>query len=135
MPGQPSHFDVAVEATEDAGTLESILTESGPGTSLLLLELPYARKQFDFENLVAGDKALLGSMGAAPEDLDEAIGLLGSINPQALLLKAYPLKDFTEAWQSLRAKSYLKIVLEVDRLIGQMGGYPATEATMMEGTT
>ncbi len=132
---QLSSFDVVIEATGDASTLESILTESAPGASVLLLGLPYARKEFDFENLVASDKALVGSVGAGPDDLDEAIDLLGSLSLHHLLQKAYALKDFNDAWKDLRAQSFLKVVLEVDPLIGQTTGGPATEAAMIEGAT
>ena len=49
-------FDALIEATGDPDALETILHESPAAATILLLGLPYARREFSFESIVGDDK-------------------------------------------------------------------------------
>jgi threonine dehydrogenase-like Zn-dependent dehydrogenase len=69
-------FDAIVEATGSPQALQVILEKSRPGCVLLLLGLPYASQPFNFETLVGYDKTVIGSVGSATADFQEAIHVL-----------------------------------------------------------
>jgi threonine dehydrogenase-like Zn-dependent dehydrogenase len=69
-------FDAVIEATGDPSALATILSQSGVGSTTLLMGLPYARQEFNFETVVACDKAVIGSVGSSSEHFTRAIELL-----------------------------------------------------------
>jgi len=106
-------FDVIVEATGAPEALVDILQHSKPGSTLLLLGLPYARVEFNFETVVAYDKTIVGSVGSTGQDFEEALALLMGLDLDLFMEKVFPLEDFEAAWQAFRSRSYLKVVLEI----------------------
>jgi 2-desacetyl-2-hydroxyethyl bacteriochlorophyllide A dehydrogenase len=109
-----AEFDAVVEATGDAGALEAILSHSGAGSTTLLIGLPYARKEFNFEKLVAYDRAVLGSVGSSAEHFTRAISLLPHLPLEPYLRNVMPLESFAEAWDLVRRHECLKVMLRVD---------------------
>ena len=114
---QLGQFDVIVEATGDPAALRIALHQSRPGVVLLLLGLPYARQEFDFEAIVAYDKIIVGSIGSTADDFQEAIGLLGKFDLTSFVEKVVPLTDFTAAWDLFQTRKHLKVLLSVDALL------------------
>ena len=104
---------VVVEATGDADALDAILRDAPAGASILLLGLPYARRHFNFESIVAYDRAIIGSVGSAGRHFELAINLLAELELGPFLQKVMPLEDFEEAWRICRAGEQLKVILEV----------------------
>ncbi len=107
-----SAYDALVEATGDPQALDAMLHNSAPGTSLLLLGLPYARQEFSFEAIVAYDKTIVGSVGSGAEDFQAAIEILPQLELGLFTEGIFPLREFQRAWDS--AREYLKVLLEVD---------------------
>jgi len=107
-------FESLVEVTGNPDALDSILHRSPAGARILLLGLPYARRQFTFENIVAYDKMLVGSVGSAAKHFDLAIELLPQINTDVFMEKVLPLSGFKEAWEIARNGEYLKIILKIN---------------------
>lgn len=108
-------FDTLVEATGNPDALDTLLAGSRPGSSLLLLGLPYARRDFDFESLVSFDKTLTGSVGSGPDDFREAIALLPALNLASYLENVVPFEQFRLGWERCRARQGLKTILQVDQ--------------------
>jgi D-arabinose 1-dehydrogenase-like Zn-dependent alcohol dehydrogenase len=75
--------------------------------------LPYAHRQFTFENIVAFDKTVVGSVGSNGEDFEEAITLLPELETNAFTEKIMPLAEFREAWELVQARKHLKVILQV----------------------
>jgi threonine dehydrogenase-like Zn-dependent dehydrogenase len=113
-------FDALVEATGDPQALHAMLHKSGGGATLLLLGLPYAKRKFSFESIVAYDKAIVGSVGSRPEDFEEAIALLPKLDLSHCAQKIVPLDAYDEAFAVTRTREYLKVLLEVD---GRLADY------------
>jgi threonine dehydrogenase-like Zn-dependent dehydrogenase/glycosyltransferase involved in cell wall biosynthesis len=109
-----SPFDVVIEATGDADVLETILDRTTPGSTLLLLGLPYGRRSFSFESIVCYDKVVVGSVGSTSADFDEAIALLPQIETGSFAKKVLPLEDYRKAWTLARTGAHLKVVLQAD---------------------
>ena len=109
-----SQYEAVVEATGDPKALEVILHKSAPGSSLLLLGLPYARTEFNFENIVAYDKIIVGSVGSGPEDFQNAITLLPQLDLKLFKQSVRPLREFEAAWEACKYRTHLKTLLEVD---------------------
>ncbi len=105
---------VIIEATGDPDSLERILRQSAPGSTILLLGLPYARRPYNFEDIVGSDKTLIGSVASAGVDFEEAINLLPTIDTTALLQHTLPMQAFEHAWQLARARTHLKVILAVN---------------------
>ena len=112
--GSLADFDTLIEATGDPEALDAILHRSAPGAALLLLGLPYARRGFSFENIVAYDKIIVGSVGSSAQEFREAIELLPQLEFDLFTEKVFPLEQFSSAWETFKAGQYLKIILEVD---------------------
>jgi threonine dehydrogenase-like Zn-dependent dehydrogenase len=104
-------FDVLVEVTGDPDALNSILTQSPAGATILLLGLPYAHRKFTFESIVAFDKTVVGSVGSSAEDFEEAISMLPRLNTRAFTQTVLPLSEFSLAWQHVRNRQQLKVLL------------------------
>lgn len=106
-------FDVAIEATGNPTALDRIMAESPAGSTLLLLGLPYDSRPFNFEQVVAFDKIVVGSVGSGPEDFDEAIRLLPNLDLDAFFQCVLPLERFRDAWDIARRGESLKVILEI----------------------
>ena len=110
-------FDVIVEATGDPDALDVILHNSEPGSTILLLGLPYSKRDFNFEAIVGYDKAIIGSVGSSKEDFDEAIKTLSTLDLSPLVEKILPLSHFEQAWELVRMRKHLKVLLQVENAI------------------
>jgi 2-desacetyl-2-hydroxyethyl bacteriochlorophyllide A dehydrogenase len=108
-------FESLVEVTGNPDALDGILHQSPAGARILLLGLPYARRQFTFENIVAYDKMLVGSVGSAAKHFDLAIDLLPQINTDVFMEKLLPLSRFKEAWEISKSGKHLKTILKIDQ--------------------
>jgi 2-desacetyl-2-hydroxyethyl bacteriochlorophyllide A dehydrogenase len=106
-------FEVLVEVTGDPDALDNILHESPAGATILLLGLPYAHRKFTFENIVAYDKTVVGSVGSTAKDFAEAISFLPRLQTSAFTEKILPLSDFEQGWELARTRKYLKVMLKV----------------------
>ncbi len=107
-------FEALIEATGDPDALEPILHNSAPGASILLLGLPYARRDFSFEAIVGYDKTIVGSVGSAGEDFDEALAVLPKIDISAFVRRQFPLDQYAAALAAARERRQLKVILKVD---------------------
>jgi threonine dehydrogenase-like Zn-dependent dehydrogenase/glycosyltransferase involved in cell wall biosynthesis len=112
-----AQFDLVVEATGSAEVLDDILRNTSAGVTILLLGLPYARRQFTFETLVAYDKSVVGSVGSTAEDFQAAVESLEKLDLEHLLRHRVPLERFEEAWEHCRERRHLKTIIEVDPLL------------------
>lgn len=113
--GELAGFDTIVEATGNAEALALVLKTSDAGAALLLLGLPYGRRDFSFETIVAYDKIVVGSVGSGPEDFQEVLTLLPKIDVKAFTQKVLPLAEFRQAWDLARTGGHLKVMLAVDQ--------------------
>jgi 2-desacetyl-2-hydroxyethyl bacteriochlorophyllide A dehydrogenase len=104
-------FDNIIEATGHPDALDDILRLSRAGTSILLLGLPYAHRNFTFESIVAYDKIIIGSVGSAAKHFKMAIELLPQIDTRAFTEKVLPLADFKTAWRLAESQQHLKVIL------------------------
>ncbi|OQY02512.1 MAG: hypothetical protein B6I22_13495 [Desulfobacteraceae bacterium 4572_123] len=107
-------FENLVEVTGNPDALDAILYQSPPGARILLLGLPYAHRQYTFENIVAYDKMLVGSVGSAAKHFDLAIELLPQIETDAFTGKVLPLSMFKEAWEITKNGKHLKTILRIN---------------------
>lgn len=110
--GKLPEFDAVVEATGHPDALDAALQQSAPGATILLLGLPYARKEYTFETIVSMDKTIVGSVGSGPKEFEEAIRILPELDVDAFLECLLPLDQFEKAWDLFRERRHLKIILE-----------------------
>jgi threonine dehydrogenase-like Zn-dependent dehydrogenase len=110
--GRVAGCDIVVEATGDRAALQAILAASRAGVTLLLLGLPYARHEFTFEDIVAYDKTVVGSVGSTAEDFREAVRLLPLLPLDPLTSAVRPLAQFDEVWSAFRHREHLKVLLQ-----------------------
>ena len=113
---QLSDFEVVIEATGNPEALEKVLNGAAIGSTILLLGLPYGKREFNFECIVADDKIVTGSVGAEGQDTEAAIDLIALLDLSALTQVVLPLERFAEAWEAAKSRKHLKILLEVDGL-------------------
>jgi len=106
-------FAVFVEATGDPDALHELLDNSRTGSTFLLLGLPYSRRSFSFESVVAFDKTIIGSVGSSSVDFAAALRLLPQLDVRPLLKSIVPLKEYTQAWENFTQRKFLKTILEV----------------------
>jgi 2-desacetyl-2-hydroxyethyl bacteriochlorophyllide A dehydrogenase len=104
-------FGNIIEATGHPDALDDILRLSRAGTSILLLGLPYAHRNFTFESIVAYDKIIIGSVGSAAKHFKMAIELLPQIDTRAFTKKILPLANFKTAWRLAETQQHLKVIL------------------------
>lgn len=123
-----AEFDTVVEATGDPIALDAILHNAAAGMTILLLGLPYARREVSFENIVAYDMTIVGSVGSSTQEFDEAIELLPSLNMTPFVENVLPLDKYLSAWKLSQTRTHLKVMLEIDPLLNEMprGGQPAS---------
>jgi threonine dehydrogenase-like Zn-dependent dehydrogenase/glycosyltransferase involved in cell wall biosynthesis len=107
-------FDVMVELTGDSQVLETMLVQSPPGATILLLEAPSAHERFSLQDPVAYDKTLVGSVGSGVAEMEEALVVLPSLELGAYLQDIVPLADFQSALTRARLRDHLKTLLQVD---------------------
>lgn len=108
-------FDVLIEVTGDPHALNAMLHNSSAGATLLLLGLPYARREFSFEDVVSYDKSIIGSVGSGSEDFEEAIALLPTLDLRCYMQHIRPLDAYGAALEEARSNRYLKVLFAVDR--------------------
>jgi len=108
------NFDVIVEATGNPDVLEAVLHDSGAGAAILLLGLPYDKREFSFESIVAYDKTIVGSVGSSSLDFKDAIQIISDIDTTPLTQSLFPLENYEAAWGSSRSGKALKCMLEVN---------------------
>ena len=106
-------FDVLVEATGDPGSLRPMFEASKPGATVLLLGLPYSRRQFTAPSSATFDKTMIWSFGAGSDDYREAMRLLPQIPMDRLTDWVFPLSQFHDAWDSYSRGDHLKVLLKV----------------------
>jgi 2-desacetyl-2-hydroxyethyl bacteriochlorophyllide A dehydrogenase len=106
-------YEVLIEVTGDPGALLDMLHSSCAGSTLLLLGLPYARREFSFENIVAYDKTIVGSVGSSAREFREAIKILPQLDLDHFTQNIFSLDDFAQAWEVCRAREHLKVLLEI----------------------
>jgi 2-desacetyl-2-hydroxyethyl bacteriochlorophyllide A dehydrogenase len=107
-------FENLVEVTGNPDALDAILQQSPAGARILLLGLPYAHREYTFENIVAYDKMLVGSVGSAAKHFDLAIELLPQIETGVFTQNVLPLSNFKEAWKMTKSGKYLKTILKIN---------------------
>lgn len=112
--GELGRFEWLVEATGDPLLLAQALQQSGTGATLLLLGLPYGQQNFSFESIVGFDKTVVGSVGSSGADFEEALALLPALDTGHLTLVQFPLQEFERAWDAVRSRAHLKVMLKVD---------------------
>ncbi len=106
-------FEMLAEVTGNQESLETVLEKSGAGSSILLLVLPYARRTFNFERLVAYDKTIVGSVGSNARDFHAAIDLVGKLDLAPYFEHILPLSRFEDAWTMTRTHECFKVLLKV----------------------
>lgn len=107
-------FEWLVEATGSQEVLSSLLQNASTGATLLLLGLPYSSQTFNFEQIVAFDRSVIGSVGSSGADFEAALAALAKIDTDPFLRQTYPLTDFEEALAAARSKSALKVMIAAD---------------------
>ncbi|MBI2042738.1 MAG: hypothetical protein HYT21_03275, partial [Candidatus Nealsonbacteria bacterium] len=78
----------------------------------LLLGFPYGKIDYNFEDIVGKEKAVIGSVGGREGDFDDALQLLPQLNTRPFLKNILPLRDFKKAWQMHKDSRNLKIILK-----------------------
>ena len=106
-----SEFSIIIEATGSRTLLEQVLQETSTGSSILLLGFPYGNTTYNFEDVVAHEKLLVGSVGAESEDFVVALNLLSKLDTRAFIEATLPLTSFKEAWSLQSRSEYLKVHL------------------------
>lgn len=111
-------YDVIVEATGNPQALETILSGSQAGATILLLGLPYARRDFNFETIVGYDKTIVGSVGSTSQDFAEALTMLPNLRTTPFFSEVFQLNEVDRAWEAARSGKHLKVVLAVNGATG-----------------
>ena len=104
-------FEVIIEITGDPDVLDHALHHSPANATLLLLGLPYAKREFSFEAIAAYDKTVVGSVGSSKEDFEEAINVLPSLHLDPFLKCVMPLSKYQEAWAASKSGDHLKVMI------------------------
>jgi 2-desacetyl-2-hydroxyethyl bacteriochlorophyllide A dehydrogenase len=107
-----NEFEYLIEVTGDPKALDTMLHQSPAGASILLLGLPYAHRNFTFENIVAFDKMVVGSVGSSSNHFRKAIRLLPQIDTKFFSEKVLDLSEFNKAWELVQSQKYLKVILK-----------------------
>ncbi|WP_419523241.1 zinc-dependent alcohol dehydrogenase [Lentibacter algarum] len=105
-------FEVVVEATGRLDVLKEVLTESRTDSTLLLLGFPYGSFSYNFEQLVAMEKYVVGSVGSAPEDFSAALKALPNLDTRELTGTVLSLNRYADAWKLHESHAHLKILLQ-----------------------
>jgi 2-desacetyl-2-hydroxyethyl bacteriochlorophyllide A dehydrogenase len=103
-----------VEATGSQAVLSSLLQKASTGATLLLMGLPYSDQTFNFEEIVAFDRSVVGSVGSSGADFREALATLPMIDTTPFLQTTYTLHQFERALEVAQSKLSLKVMLQLD---------------------
>jgi 2-desacetyl-2-hydroxyethyl bacteriochlorophyllide A dehydrogenase len=103
-------FEWLIEATGQQAVLSALLKHTAAGSTLLLLGLPYADQPFNFESIVAYDRAVIGSVGSSALDFREALATIPSIDTTPFLRVTYPLEEYENALALARSQTVLKVM-------------------------
>jgi 2-desacetyl-2-hydroxyethyl bacteriochlorophyllide A dehydrogenase len=109
-----AQFEWIIEASGQQAVLSMLLQHCSTGATLLLLGLPYSYQTFSFESIVAYDRSVLGSVGSSSADFEQALNTLPHIDTTPFLGTSYPLHEYEKAWEMVRARSVLKVMLKAD---------------------
>lgn len=104
-------YDIIIEATGSREALEEILKHSNVDSTILLLGFPYGEISFNFEDLVAREKHVIGSVGAGWDEFKKALELLPELDTEPLTKMVLPIEEYKKAWHMLESGDYLKIIL------------------------
>lgn len=107
-------FDLLIEATGDQSALTALLEKSRTGATLLLMGFPYANHNFSFESIVGFDKAVVGSVGSNGGDFEQALATLPLLETSQFLKSCYPLEEYQRAWDDVRSRAHIKVMLRID---------------------
>ena len=94
--------------------LTTVLRQSRPGATLLLLASSYGHGTISVEHVVAYDKAIVGTVGCGRDDFMEALATLPRLDLKPLLQHVFPMEEFKTAWSVFRANSSPKVMLNAD---------------------
>ena len=86
-------FDALIEATGEQSVLKTVIEKSRTGATILLLGLPYGIEKFSFEQIVAYDKTIVGSVGSNAMDFEEALSLLPQLDTSGFIRTVLPLAE------------------------------------------
>jgi threonine dehydrogenase-like Zn-dependent dehydrogenase len=103
-----------VELTGDSAVLETMLANSPPGATILLLGVPSAQQRFAFERIVTYDKTVVGSVGSNLGHIEEATRLMPELELGAYFQNVLPFARLLESWDDVRKDAHLKTLVEVD---------------------
>ena len=107
-------YEWIVEATGQQAALSTALRSASTGATLLLLGLPYSDHPFNFESIVAYDRSIIGSVGSSGADFEEALVTLPQLDTTPFLHASFPLTQYEQAWNVVRSRTHLKIMLRAD---------------------
>ena len=110
-----SGFEVIIEITGDPDVLDHALHHSPANATLLLLGLPYAKREFSFEAIAAYDKTVVGSVGSSKEDFNDAIALISTLDLQPFMGSVFPLSEFETAFALSKSGDVLKVFLQINQ--------------------
>lgn len=116
-----------VEATGHADVLAEVLRVAGTGSVVLTLGFPYGVQAFNFEQIVASDISVIGSVGSGLEDFRTAVSLLPRFELSVLTENTVPLREWRRAWELQRDRTVPKVILEV------MPGRPTVPLKRLQG--
>ncbi len=107
-------FDLLIETTGDQRVLTSVLRQSRPGATLLLLASSYGHETISVEHVVPYGKTIVGAVGCGKDDFAQALATLPSLDLKPLMQHVFPMEEFKTAWSTFRANSSPKVMLKAD---------------------
>ena len=107
-------YDVIVEATGEPDVLRAILDRAGPGSTILVKNMPHGFKGFGLDGVVSNDQTIVGSFGSDADDFDEAVSILPRLDLSPFTQRLMPLNEYEEAWKETKSRRHLKVMLQVD---------------------
>lgn len=112
-PRDLNRFSLVVEATGSVEVLMSVLDKTKLDSTILLLGFPYGKLDYNFEDVVGKEKAIIGSVGGAREDFQKALKILPQLDTQYFTQNVLPLENFKQAWEIQRDSKQLKVILKI----------------------
>jgi hypothetical protein len=64
--------------------------------------------------VVSFDRSIVGTVGSSAADFDEALRTLPLIDTKPFIGAAFPLEQFDKAWELVRSRTALKVMLQPD---------------------
>jgi threonine dehydrogenase-like Zn-dependent dehydrogenase len=115
-PSTSGRIDVAIEASGLGGPLNDALELVRPGSGRVVCVALYEEKpRVDFNQIVAKNLRISGTLGYTEADLREALTLIadGRVDRKPLITHRYPLDDAAEAFEAqLNTSETLKAVIQ-----------------------